>query len=279
MINNKLKLIITLLILTSMLLASCVPNNTTSTTDNSIISDIESKNDNSVDNSTDESAPDESTPFSEPENSDVDTSEESTPETSDVSAAEESDDYSDIVVEAGYVPEGTDRIFYQYKVFDLYVLGEAIGDDALWDTVSKIQADPYYYYYELQWPDLYACIKLSGVTKEAFEKSNAELGHRYTQEEIELLFSDDVELLKKTFKLKVAFYYEGKLFTLQDVCKIIVDLAETDAYLKKYNKDGALVEYLQYMERALKSGKFVDVFSNVNLYLNLIDSALSQLTE
>lgn len=265
---KKTIILLMLLLAVTVVFTACTPSDETSDVQSSVSSPETESTDTSDAVSADESKPaDESAP------------EESIPETSDVSAAEESDDYSDIVVEAGYVPEGTDRIFYQYKVFDLYVLDEAIGDDALWDTVSKIQADPYYYYYELQWPDLYACIKLSGVTKEAFEKSNAELGYRYTQEEIELLFSDDVELLKKTFKLKVAFYYEGKLFTLQDVCKIIVDLAETDAYLKKYNKDGALVEYLQYMERALKSGKFVDVFSNVNLYLNLIDSALSQLTE
>ena len=53
----------------------------------------------------------------------------------------------------------------------MWGLEAAIGDDALREAFGKgLDTDPYYYQFELQWPDLYTAIKFSDVTKEQFEK-------------------------------------------------------------------------------------------------------------
>ncbi len=283
--KNNLKLIILLLLLLSMLLASCVPNNTTSTTDNSIISDIESKNDNSVDNSTDES-----TPFSETESSDVDTSEESIPEISDVSAAEESDDYSDIVWVGGYSPSDyydfvnvnyyKSRAFRSFvnilwEVYDKNVVSEAL--DVVYDG---IHADPERFYKEVQLPNVYFAVKKLGMTKEEFEKANAKYASRFeeqedqedivhyifTQEEIEALFSGDEDLVKKVLKHDTTFYYKGRLYTLHDVMGIMLLYGNFNQYkfYGQYNENGELLEYLQYMERVLESGKYDETYGFVH---------------
>lgn len=263
--NNKLKLIITLLILTSMLLASCVPTSTTSTTDNSSTSEIESSGESFA-----ESFPEESTPFSEPENSDVDTSEESIAETSDISTSEESDLYPDIVVEPSYEPFDKYTPYYVKKVGDNSVVARVVGSDAMKKFYDEggPRANPEYYYKELQLPDTYLCIKGTGITKEEFEKSNTEcitilgIDRVFTQEEIDVLFSCDDELVKKYFKTKDVFYYKGRLYTIHEVMSEILmcggggSNANHYRIYRSYNENGELLEYLQYMERALESGKY-----------------------
>ena len=288
--QNKWKLIVLLLLIISMLLVACVPNDTTSTTDNSIISDIESKNDNSVDNSTDESAPDESKPFSEAENSDVDTSEESIAETSDVSAAEESDDYSDIVWVWGYSPSDyydfVNVDYYKSRAFRSFVnilwgvYDQNVVSEALDEVYDGIHADPERFYKEVQLPNVYFAVKKLGMTKEEFEKANAKYASRFeerddqedivqyifTQEEIDALFSGDEDLVKKVLKHDNTFYYKGRLYTLHDVMGIMLLNGNFNQYkfYGQYNENGELLEYLQYMERVLVSGKYDETYGFVH---------------
>lgn len=290
---KKSLLIFMLLLAVTVVFTACAQSNETSDVQSSVsspeTSNSESEAQSTPDKSNIENSEDEShqwivfsmvvDPITPPD--------ESIPETSEVSTPEESDDYSDIIPEQGYSDENGDNIHYcKAKAFKLNVLSDAIGQDALEDALMRgLRTDPYYYQFELQWPDIYTAIKFSDVTKEQFEKANSkQTAQAFTQEEIDALFSGDDALVKKTFKLKTTFYHEGRLYKLQDVCTILAEgLQKGNPFYESYNENGELVEYLQYMERALESGKFDDTYEWISIsgkentkhiYLHLIRYAL-----
>lgn len=67
-------------------------------------------------------------------------------------------------------------------------------------------------------------IKKFNISKEDFAKANGELySPRYTDEEIDVLYSDDIQQIYKTFLSPDAFYINGKVYTPQMIHGLSLD--------------------------------------------------------
>lgn len=67
-------------------------------------------------------------------------------------------------------------------------------------------------------------IKEFNINKEDFAKANGELySPRYTDEEIDVLYSDDIQQIYKTFLSPDAFYINGKVYTPQMIHGLSLD--------------------------------------------------------
>ncbi len=95
-----------------------------------------------------------------------------------------------------------------------------------------------------QTPDVYLSIHLFGVTRELFLEA-CEVGgvDWLTEEDIELLFSDNVAEVRKRFKSTTSFFYEGDGY-LYNIYDLPFCSKET---LMDMDKNGELTEYLEYL--------------------------------
>ena len=126
---------------------------------------------------------------------------------------------------------------YRKGGLSLTSLLDFLGDSELKQKHSLFQSERYkkmegltgkelYKYKMNEVPPVYTFIKESGISKENFKEANAQMRSTfynkgveetawesvYTDEEVDLLFSDDVEAVKKALVGKYGFYHNGKVY-------------------------------------------------------------------
>ncbi len=155
---------------------------------------------------------------------------------------------------------GSDPTFsrkYIDEVYNLYICDEIVGREVgdKWVNEVFLKLSPAE---QEALPNVYMMIVDLGISKEALEKKNRELGgDELQQSTIDALYLEDVSEIKKALKNPLALYYDGEIYTFDELRANKYPHIPTDL----------LAEYFDGIER------YCDENGTLKYDLELIDGA------